>query len=116
MEEVRTNAIDPVCGMSVDPVKAKATTEHNGQTYYFCCTGCATKFQADPEGTLKAKPKRMSHAPSTTVQLGAIKPAGVAQTANADSHSDRAQTRAHQPNSKDERWYVCPMCPEVRHK
>jgi len=30
-------AKDPVCGMSVDPAQAKATAEHQGRTYYFCC-------------------------------------------------------------------------------
>lgn len=39
---------DPVCGMNVDPEKAKARVEHEGKTYYFCCGGCAEKFQQDP--------------------------------------------------------------------
>src|SRR5258708_39597857 len=39
---------DPVCGMMVDPARAKATHEHAGKTYYFCCTGCKEKFTADP--------------------------------------------------------------------
>jgi len=42
-------AKDPVCGMTVDPAKAKASCEHGGITYYFCCQGCLGKFQADPE-------------------------------------------------------------------
>jgi Cu+-exporting ATPase len=41
-------AKDPVCGMSVDRASAKHRREHDGQTYYFCCNGCATKFEADP--------------------------------------------------------------------
>ena len=40
--------IDPVCGMTVDPAKAKATTVHDGTTYYFCCPKCREKFVADP--------------------------------------------------------------------
>ena len=42
-------AIDPVCGMTVDPATAKFSTQHEGRTYYFCCGGCLAKFQADPE-------------------------------------------------------------------
>jgi len=34
--------------MSVDPETAKAKTEHEGTTYYFCCGGCAQKFHSDP--------------------------------------------------------------------
>ncbi len=41
-------ATDPVCGMKVDPQSAKASFEHGGVTYYFCCDGCRTRFQADP--------------------------------------------------------------------
>ena len=48
-------ATDPVCGMSVDPATAKASAEHNGQTFYFCCQGCKTKFTADPDKYLKPR-------------------------------------------------------------
>jgi Cu+-exporting ATPase len=40
--------LDPVCGMRVDPHTAKHRAEHDGRTYYFCCNGCRTKFEADP--------------------------------------------------------------------
>lgn len=43
-----TKAIDPVCGMKVDPAHAAATREHDGQTFYFCAEGCARAFDADP--------------------------------------------------------------------
>jgi Cu+-exporting ATPase len=42
-------AVDPVCGMTVDPATAKFSTVHEGHTYYFCCGGCLAKFQADPK-------------------------------------------------------------------
>ena len=41
-------AIDPVCGMTVDPATAAGSFAHQGTTYYFCCQGCLTKFRADP--------------------------------------------------------------------
>jgi heavy metal translocating P-type ATPase len=40
--------IDPVCGMTVDPVTAKYRQTHNGQEYVFCSAGCQKKFKADP--------------------------------------------------------------------
>ena len=40
---------DPVCGMDVEPSTAKHTSEHAGQTYYFCAPGCKKAFEADPE-------------------------------------------------------------------
>jgi Cu+-exporting ATPase len=45
---------DPVCGMQVDPAKA-TSADHNGETFYFCSQGCATKFQADPDKYLQKK-------------------------------------------------------------
>ena len=42
-------ALDPVCGMTVDPAPDAINCEHQGQTYFFCCNGCCAKFQADPE-------------------------------------------------------------------
>jgi YHS domain-containing protein len=46
---------DPVCGMTVDPSRAKATHEHAGKTYYFCCAGCKEKFSADAAKYLMPK-------------------------------------------------------------
>ncbi|MCL5265539.1 MAG: YHS domain-containing protein [Chloroflexi bacterium] len=41
-------AKDPVCGMQVDEKKATPKTQHNGQTYYFCCAGCKWAFEKEP--------------------------------------------------------------------
>src|SRR6266699_60814 len=84
---------DPVCGMMVDSTQAKASLEHAGTTYYFCCPGCAQKFQAHPDEYLKAR----SAAP--LVALGTPKPAAPA-------------VKPTSPAS--EVAYVCPMCSEVR--
>jgi Cu+-exporting ATPase len=41
-------AIDPVCGMTVDPAMAKHVSTHDGQTFYFCSASCKAKFDASP--------------------------------------------------------------------
>jgi len=57
-------AKDPVCGMTVDPASAAHVFEHEGVKYYFCCSGCRTKFQADPSKYLaKAGPAAAKAAP-----------------------------------------------------
>jgi len=49
--------IDPVCGMTVDPAHATASSEHSGQKTYFCSTRCKTKFDANPAAyAVDAKP------------------------------------------------------------
>jgi xanthine dehydrogenase accessory factor len=44
-----TDAVDPVCGMSVTVATARHIAEHAGQTYYFCGGGCRERFLASPE-------------------------------------------------------------------
>ena len=44
-----TEALDPVCGMTVQIEGAEFQTDYNGQTFYFCCEGCKTSFEDDPE-------------------------------------------------------------------
>ena len=56
-----TSASDPVCGMSVDPQKAreaKRLSEHQGATYYFCNIACKRSFDADPASFLKGAAQR----------------------------------------------------------
>jgi Cu+-exporting ATPase len=89
---------DPVCGMYVDPAKSRGSSEHKGQTYYFCGPLCLERFNADPEKYLSPKlsPKPP---PSQLVQLDEIGPAG----ATPDQISQKGTLT-----------YVCPMDPEVR--
>jgi Cu+-exporting ATPase len=46
--ETSTTAIDPVCGMTVDPGTARRTSEHQGTTIYFCSPSCKKAFDAEP--------------------------------------------------------------------
>ena len=48
-------AIDPVCGMSVDPATAKHRLTYRDQEYFFCSGRCRERFNADPESFLKPK-------------------------------------------------------------
>ncbi|HYO91702.1 MAG TPA: YHS domain-containing protein, partial [Pyrinomonadaceae bacterium] len=41
-----SQAIDPICGMTVDPQTAAGTSERDGKTYYFCAQSCKQKFDA----------------------------------------------------------------------
>ena len=43
------SAKDPVCGMSVEPAKAKGQSLYKGQVHYFCSLHCKTKFDKSPE-------------------------------------------------------------------
>jgi Cu+-exporting ATPase len=49
-------AIDPVCGMSVDPATTPHRAAHDGEDHVFCSAGCRSRFVADPDRFLRAAP------------------------------------------------------------
>ncbi len=113
---------DPVCGMSVDPVRAKATHAHDGKTYYFCCPGCKEKFKADPAkylapktfvgiAPMSAKPMQIAPAPSALIGIAPAAPAAHAHPAQAPAARPGAAAAAPSKSVQDE--YICPMDPEV---
>lgn len=46
--EMPLQAVDPVCGMSVDPASARFTAVREGEPVYFCAAGCQRAFESDP--------------------------------------------------------------------
>jgi xanthine dehydrogenase accessory factor len=46
MPEV-AEAVDPVCGMTVEVGSARHKVDYDGTTYYFCCAGCLKAFEGD---------------------------------------------------------------------
>jgi Cu+-exporting ATPase len=102
-------AKDPVCGMNVNPATAKATYNHAGKVFYFCCAHCAEKFKANPDSYLN-KP------PTGLVTLGMPREA----TSVSAARGPQAELRTLKPESGSRKAdagspvsYVCPMCPDV---
>jgi len=85
-------AVDPVCGMTVDPAATPHRAEHDGSTWFFCAAGCRAKFLSDP----------------VRFAAGAAEP-------SARHHHDRDH-RARDVGAKPvpDAIYTCPMHPEVR--
>jgi xanthine dehydrogenase accessory factor len=55
--EVQTHeAIDPVCGMTVDVASAVYRSTFEDTTYYFCSAGCQSRFEEDPARFVAAVP------------------------------------------------------------
>ena len=49
-------AIDPVCGMKVDPATAPHFFSYRGQDFFFCGARCRARFEAEPDQFLSARP------------------------------------------------------------
>jgi Cu+-exporting ATPase len=112
---------DPVCGMTVDPARAKATHEHAGRTYYFCCRGCQEKFSADPAKYLHLGGLQVKPAPVPKTLVG-IAPASSQpmQIAPAPARSPQVHMASNvavpvsRTVTRTANEYTCPMDPEVR--
>ncbi|MFT3915559.1 MAG: heavy metal translocating P-type ATPase [Anaeromyxobacteraceae bacterium] len=79
-------AIDPVCGMTVDPSAPKGgSAVHGGETFHFCSARCRAKFVAEPARYLARA--------SVPAASSAAPPAPTGQA--------------------DLREYTCPMHPEI---
>ena len=91
-----TTAVDPVCGMTVDPSTA-LTAEANGRTYWFCSEHCRTRFQADPDRYTSAE---RDH------------PNG--DHGEHPAHSGAVEVEADQADGGQVAEWTCPMHPEIR--
>ncbi|RWN17339.1 MAG: heavy metal translocating P-type ATPase [Mesorhizobium sp.] len=112
---------DPVCGMTVDPVVGKPTTEHNGHPYHFCSQGCRAKFVAEPEKFLTATDPvcGMSVDRATARHFARHEGQGFYFCSAACQAKFEAEPQKHlgdrpapQPMPKGTQ-YTCPMHPEI---
>lgn len=58
---------DPVCGMTVDPDTTPHKATFEGEDYFFCSAGCATKFTQDPARYTASTPQPAASAPAGTI-------------------------------------------------
>jgi Cu+-exporting ATPase len=58
---------DPVCGMTVDPLKTPHRHVHQHRTYYFCSSGCRSKFAAEPAKYLGKQARPAAELPTGTI-------------------------------------------------
>lgn len=49
-------AVDPVCGMELDPGQIVAQSSYQGQEYDFCSEECRRLFDEDPKQYINAAP------------------------------------------------------------
>jgi len=82
-------AIDPVCGMTVQPLQAAAIKTYKNKDYYFCSNKCAQKFEAEPQKFLSEKP--------------AAKP-------SEETDTDAIYTCPMHPEVRQKGPGSCPMC------
>jgi P-type Cu+ transporter len=119
MANVDVAEVDPVCGMKVQPQEATASVEHAGRTWYFCCAGCRTKFEAAPA-------KYDGSQPASLVSLGPSKKASAPGQYTCPMHPEVLSGKPGacpkcgmalepvEPSTPAEHTeYTCPMHPQI---
>jgi Cu+-exporting ATPase len=78
-------AIDPVCGMTVDPAAAVGRFEYQGSAYFFCSRSCLDRFRAAPDRYLTAGHTETKPAIAASRSLPMMQPT----TAQASTAAER---------------------------
>src|SRR5438034_8683822 len=95
-------AIDPVCGMTVDPAKAAGSADYRGKKYFFCSKHCVSRFRADPEKYAAEPNPEPAHAAEYTCPMhpeivrsapGSCPKCGMALVPVAGAEEDNAELR-----------------------
>ena len=97
--EIDAGRLDPVCGMTTDPVHPPYSVTHDGKSINFCSEGCRDKFVADPDR-----------------YLGRSAAAHAEHSQDEHTHSEHTHDEhAHAAEVPAGTIYTCPMHPQIRH-
>ena len=93
------SAMDPVCGMTVNPQSAAGSYEYDGKTYYFCSPHCLRKFREDPQ-------RFLNNAPEPMVSL----PVGIQRVPKQAPPTGQSYTCPMHPEVRQDHAASCPKC------
>ena len=66
------SAVDPVCGMRINPTSAPGTAQWNGLDFYFCNPKCRERFVAGPLQFVEEDGTRVPAKPKPAAAAGAV--------------------------------------------
>lgn len=138
-----TTVKDPVCGMTVNPGKAKWQSDYAGTQYWFCGVGCKEKFDKEPDRYLAkdatavqsrtdlAEPEQVDPVCGMTVKRSQaadmVEHKGIVYSFCSKGCATRFRDDPEQflrnygnpvkdAERGDEAEYICPMDPEVHQR
>ncbi|HXY53487.1 MAG TPA: efflux RND transporter periplasmic adaptor subunit [Nitrospirota bacterium] len=103
---------DPVCGMDVDEVDARAAgrvSDYDGRKYFFCSDACKRQFDKDPGHVLKKSPAMGRPGTITAMKTSPALDAGVQQDPVCGMKVERDQAEAAGRTSayRGKNYYFC---------
>ena len=110
-----TPAIDPVCGMEVDPADAAGRVAHAGRDYLFCSQHCVEVFTAEPEKYLHAddSPRDAGHAPPAALDAQYTCPMHPEVVRDGPGPCPKCGMALEPTLPVARTEYTCPMHPEI---
>ncbi len=100
-------AIDPICGMTVDPANAAGWYDYKGLTYYFCAVSCLERFRADPERALSKKPLSLVTIPLSGKPLPMMMPTTQGETDPVCGMTVQPASAAGSHEYQGKTYYFC---------
>jgi P-type Cu+ transporter len=100
-------AIDPICGMTVEPEKAAGHCDYNGTTYYFCAVSCLERFREDPARALSKKPLNVITMPASRKPLPMMQPVRQGKIDPVCGMTVQPATAAGSYEYRGESYYFC---------
>ncbi len=107
-EDKSGSEIDPICGMTVNPLSAAGSFNLAGKTYYFCSAGCLQKFIAQSQGVPASGFVRIGRIKKDTVKHGEMTATPKGESVDpVCGMSVEAETSAGKYDYKGETFYFC---------
>lgn len=100
-------AIDPICGMTVEPETAAGRYDYHGTTYYFCAVSCLERFREDPERALSKKPLNLITMPTSRKPLPMMQPVGQGEIDPVCGMTVQPATAAGTHEYRGKAYYFC---------
>ncbi len=104
---------DPVCGMEVEPRRAVAKEEFEGQTYFFCSGHCLEKFRSAPERYVGETARPAGPAATGDTYTCPMHPEIIQDGPGDCPESGMALEPATVQRPATRTQYTCPMHPEI---
>lgn len=113
MTTTQITAIDPVCGMTVDPSKTRSI-EYEGNSVFFCSESCFKKFEEDPQRVLTTRAKKdLAKMGITKEATSCCHSSGLAPNPTSKPKLEGSPIKTVDPLPAPGAIYTCPMHPQI---
>jgi len=111
--EHAATALDPVCGMTIDPARAAGSSRYGGETIYFCSLHCKAKFDGNPAAYVADAPKPQPVTAASATYVCPMDPEVRQDRPGACPKCGMALEPESPSMAPTKTEWTCPMHPEI---